>query len=308
MTNLAVGDRVLLRYAPYGSSGVVTALSHGKAQVRWGDLELTTKHSPESLVISVEECEKVTSMKALKGTSMVALIVALFFTPYMAVAQCYTIGCRSFNQSSVGASWSLLQSPAQECAAGATCAMTITSTTASSVGTAAAYLSDSNSISSVSLSGCTGSAGTWTGGTGASYAAFNSSGAEGIAWAYNLGNGGGCTLVTITMTAAETSTWTIVYDEFSRGGGTPAIDALASSNTNSSSCTTCTGSSFTSLSGSSDLLLQVVADGSSTGSPSSPYLWDSNELTAYALNSTQTTAPTWTQSGGPFVTLGAAFK
>jgi hypothetical protein len=59
MSNLAVGDRVLLRYAPYGSSGVVTALSHGKAQVRWGDLELTTKHSPESLVISVGECEKV---------------------------------------------------------------------------------------------------------------------------------------------------------------------------------------------------------------------------------------------------------
>jgi hypothetical protein len=39
-------------------------------------------------------------MKALKGTSMVALIVALFFTPYMAVAQgCWTIGCRTFTQS-----------------------------------------------------------------------------------------------------------------------------------------------------------------------------------------------------------------
>jgi hypothetical protein len=38
-------------------------------------------------------------MKALKGTSVVALIVALFFTPYWAVAQCYTIGCRSFSQS-----------------------------------------------------------------------------------------------------------------------------------------------------------------------------------------------------------------
>jgi hypothetical protein len=41
-------------------------------------------------------------MKALKGTSMVALVVALFFTPYMAVAQCYTIGCRAFSQSSAG--------------------------------------------------------------------------------------------------------------------------------------------------------------------------------------------------------------
>jgi hypothetical protein len=41
-------------------------------------------------------------MKALKGTSMVALVIALFFTPYMAVAQCYTIGCRAFSQPSGG--------------------------------------------------------------------------------------------------------------------------------------------------------------------------------------------------------------
>jgi hypothetical protein len=51
MSNLMVGDRVLLRYAPYGSSGMVTALTHGKAQVRWGDLELTTRHAPASLVL-----------------------------------------------------------------------------------------------------------------------------------------------------------------------------------------------------------------------------------------------------------------
>ena len=52
MTVVGVGDRVLLRYAPYGTSGVVTALTNGKAQVRWGDLELTTKHAPESLLLS----------------------------------------------------------------------------------------------------------------------------------------------------------------------------------------------------------------------------------------------------------------
>lgn len=58
MSSFAVGDRVLLRYAPYGSSGVVTALINGKAQVRWGDLDLTTKHSPESLVLSENETER----------------------------------------------------------------------------------------------------------------------------------------------------------------------------------------------------------------------------------------------------------
>ena len=91
MSKLTVGDRVLLRYAPCGSSGVVTALNHGKAQVRWGDLELTTKHSPESLVVTRGLCGRVR-----KGNSMVALIVALFFTPYWAVAQSYQIGQRSF--------------------------------------------------------------------------------------------------------------------------------------------------------------------------------------------------------------------
>jgi hypothetical protein len=40
---------------------------------------------------------------------MVALVVALFFTPYMAVAQCYTIGCRSFSQS-IGTAPSIVQS------------------------------------------------------------------------------------------------------------------------------------------------------------------------------------------------------
>lgn len=47
-------------------------------------------------------------MKALKGASMVALIVALFFTPYWTVAQCYQIGCRSFAQSAGGSNtWTL---------------------------------------------------------------------------------------------------------------------------------------------------------------------------------------------------------
>jgi hypothetical protein len=41
-------------------------------------------------------------MKALKGTSMVALIVALFFTPYWAAAQCYQVGCRTFSQPAAG--------------------------------------------------------------------------------------------------------------------------------------------------------------------------------------------------------------
>jgi hypothetical protein len=69
MSGIRVGDRVLLRYAPYGSSGVVTALANGRALVRWGDLELTTKHSPESLVLSGEQQRVVGSEPAVERES-----------------------------------------------------------------------------------------------------------------------------------------------------------------------------------------------------------------------------------------------
>jgi hypothetical protein len=173
--------------------------------------------------------------------------------------------------------------------------------------TLASYTLDNNTIASVAFAGCSG--GTWTGGSGTHYAVYNATYGGGIAWAYNLGNGGGCTSVTVTMTSAETSSgWTLAYDEWNRGGGSPTFDAFSSTNANTTSCTSCSGSAFSGLTGTSDVLIQVIADGSSTGAPSTPYVWDTDEFIAYALNSTQTTAPTWTQSGGGFLSLGAAFK
>ena len=50
MTTLAVGEEVRLRYAPVGDSGTVLGFSKGKAQVRWNDLQLTTRHSLEALL------------------------------------------------------------------------------------------------------------------------------------------------------------------------------------------------------------------------------------------------------------------
>jgi hypothetical protein len=55
MSGIKVGDRVFLRYAPYRRAGVVTALVHGNARVRWGDLELTTRHAPEALLLAGDE-------------------------------------------------------------------------------------------------------------------------------------------------------------------------------------------------------------------------------------------------------------
>lgn len=210
--------------------------------------------------------------------------------------------------SSGAASWSYIQTANRDCTAGSTCTAAIDApTTANSVIVFAVYTSASNSITSVSLSGCSGGAGTWTGGSGSSYAAFNSSSA-GMAWIFNLANSGGCTGFTVNLTTAEPGAWGAALDEFSRGSGTPALDALASANLNTTSCTTCTGSSFTSLSGSSDLIVQIANTGSSTSSPSSPYAWDTGSVMAYALNSTATAAPTWTQSSGGFQTFGVAFK
>jgi hypothetical protein len=50
VTTLAIGDRVRLRYAPVGNPGIVLSLKSGKVHVRWADLALTSKHSPEALL------------------------------------------------------------------------------------------------------------------------------------------------------------------------------------------------------------------------------------------------------------------
>lgn len=183
-------------------------------------------------------------------------------------------------------------------------------TTANSVLVFAIYTNgtDNVTISSIALTGCTGSIGAWTGGTGTSYHANQSGSPGNMVWAYNITNGGGCTGFTVVVSAAPVAGWGANVDEWTRSTGSATLDALASTNTNSSSCTTCTGSSFTSLSGTSDLIVQIVNTGSGAGSPSSPYSWDADSFAAYVLNSTVTTAPTWTQSSGGFQTFGVAFK
>ena len=50
MKALQIGDRVRLLYARVGIPGTVIGLHRGKVQVRWADLALTSKHSPEALL------------------------------------------------------------------------------------------------------------------------------------------------------------------------------------------------------------------------------------------------------------------
>lgn len=204
------------------------------------------------------------------------------------------------------ASWSFVQSTPGGCGAGPTCTFSITPTTANSVIVVPVYTGTNITMTSAALAGCA-TPGTFTGGSGSSYQVFTA-GLGGLAWGYILGNGGGCTDLLVTMSAADSGNIGPSILEFSRGGGTPVLDALASTNTNTSSCTSCTGSSFTSLSGTRDLIVQPANTGSGTGSPSSPYAWDPNDIVAYVLNSTATAAPTWTQTSGGFQTFGVAFK
>ena len=58
MSAIAIGDRVRLRIAAYGKPGTVVEQLNGWFRVRWDDLELTTKHAPDSLVLSENECER----------------------------------------------------------------------------------------------------------------------------------------------------------------------------------------------------------------------------------------------------------
>jgi hypothetical protein len=222
----------------------------------------------------------------------------------------YTIpqhtGALATAPSAPTASWSFLQSTPGGCGAGPTCTFSITATTANSVVVVPVYTATNLTITSATLAGCA-TPGTFTGGSGSSYQAFGSP-PGGLAWGYILGNGGGCTDLSVTMSAADSGNISPSVEEFSRGGGTPVLDTLASTNTNTTSCTSCTGSSFPSLSGTKDLMVQIANTGSGTGNPSSPYAWDHNDITAYVLNSTATAAPTWTQSSGGFETFGVAFK
>jgi hypothetical protein len=124
--------------------------------------------------------------------------------------------------------------------------------------------------------------------------------------AYNITGTGGATSITCNFSATLTSP-ELTVSEWTRSTGAPTLDALAATNINSTSCSgSCSLSSFPTLTGSSDLLVQVLNWGSAS-SPSAPYVFDSLGYSIYALNSTQTTAPTIGNSGY-MQSSGLAFK
>lgn len=204
-----------------------------------------------------------------------------------------------------GVSWTHVQSPAfARCAAGTTCTSSLAATTANSVLVVTAYGVGTNSH----LTGCTGGGGTWVTGTSSSFVAWDATTANLMAMAYNITGAGGATSVTCTFANSQSAP-IVAVSEWTRSTGVPTLDQLAASNLNTSSCVgTCTLSSFSGLTGTSDLLVQSLNTGVGVANPSSPYVWDDQDVTIYALNSTQTTAPTLSQTGGSMQSLGVAFK
>jgi hypothetical protein len=242
-------------------------------------------------------------MKALK-----ALWLALLILPCTALAQCYTIPCvtgamASNTGSSHTFTYGLSNDQGNTCS-GASCTMPISSTIANSVVALAIYTPSNVTVSSVS--GCSA---TWSTGTSSNYSAYNSAvGGTNLTLAPSVA--AACTSVTVTLSAAPSGNWDIVEDEFTVTGTGPAVvDQLASSNLNSTGCTSCTLSAFTGLTGTSDLLLQAINYGGSGSTVGSPYAFDTNSAFAYLANSTSGTAPVLTQStSSGAASLGVALK
>lgn len=203
--------------------------------------------------------------------------------------------------SAPAATWSYVQTITPvSCSNGTTCSIAGTFT-ANSVRVISAYAGNN-----VYLTGCTGGGGTWVTGSTANFALYNAT-AGMMAAAYNVGGTGGTATITCTYSGSATSP-VVGMDEFTKSSGTASLDALSSTTVNSTCAGTCTLAAFSSLTGTSDLLVQIIDWGSGVGNPTAPYVWDSQQLDAYALGSRQTAAPTITQSGGGWQALAFAFK
>lgn len=193
------------------------------------------------------------------------------------------------------------------CPTGTTCNVTISSTTSGSI-LVCAMLDGVNSTNHITS--CSGGGGTWTLCPTSSCVVTNAN-LFPIDAAYNLAGTGGATTITVNV-ATSSSFFGAVVGEWDCTANCPAnaLDKIASSNTSTASCGTCTLSSFTSPTV-GDLAVQLVsADNTPLSSPSSPYVIDGSlGLFVYSLGITSGAAPTVTQSpSGALTSTGLTFK
>lgn len=184
------------------------------------------------------------------------------------------------------------------CGTGTTCAITTSATGSGNIifiGVAVA--SGTKTISSISAGGtfahCTG--------TDASVSGTNSSDAQ-----YTLSSTGGVTSMTVTINSSA-GAWVAEMQEWSFTG-TPSIDVCGS--ISNSTTTNRGGVDLTALTGSNDLLYQVIESISGITVTAINGAYSNTDLGARygfaaAANSTTGTAPTWTWTGGNAISAGS---
>lgn len=194
------------------------------------------------------------------------------------------------------------------CASGTTCAVSMSATTANSILIA---MVTSATATHVITTSTTGAGGTWT---VCAACTITISGGPGTASvATNLTGTGGATSITVAINTTTTS-WSAVVGEWkctANCGDALSIDNGPNVVESTPSCTTtCIGSSLAALTGTSDLIVQIIAyQTPSVPSPGAPYVYDPTNDFAYAENYTTTTAPTLPQAtAGPYAVSAIAFK
>lgn len=211
--------------------------------------------------------------------------------------------------------WAFVQSAFDfSCASGTSCTISgLASTTAGSV--MVVGLAGTGGVSGVKFTSGSGGGGTWQ--LCASSGCFQNAFGDSQDIIYNITGTGGATSVTISYNTTISAVLALGEWKCTANCGTIAVDQLVTAPVQSASCSTCTAAAYTGLTGTSDLMVQLVGIANNPATPSAPYQLDSNLVWIYALNNSSGTAPTVCNSSsssscvadaGSFAATGLAFK
>lgn len=222
-----------------------------------------------------------------------------FLLAFLQIMQMGTVASKA--PSTVTPTWAFVQANENfSCATGTTCAVTLSASTANSILLVGII---DNTVAGHTIASASGGAGTWN--LCPASGCANTTGNWSFDNAYNLTNTGGATSITVTINSSDSS-WFLYVNEFkcTANCGTIALDKIATPAT--STCTSCTGASFSGLT-TGDLLIMNSDTSSTYSAISSPYTLFSS--LGYCLSACTGTAPTFTVSpSAVFAAIGISFK
>lgn len=238
----------------------------------------------------------------MKSWILIVFLLALYAWPQQVIT------ARRRAVSGASPVWTFVQDATNFACVANPCPVTFTSpTTSGSVIIAAlSSVTGTDTITSVAFAASGG--GTWV--------LCSSSGCKtsqttlgAVDLAYNITGTGGATVINITDAAGNPTFVAAIEIKCTANCGTIALDEIPSSFGNSASCGTCTAAGFTSLTGTSDAIVQFMSYDNTLSAPSGGYILSPSAVFLYHLNSAVGTAPTITQSAaGNFVATGIAIK